>query len=400
MTQPIERLLAGPPLDGHAEPLAEHNRRLGHLPEIAPGPMIAALEATGLLGRGGAGFPVGRKWRAIADANNGTPVIVANGAEGEPMSAKDATLLEFAPHLVIDGLLLTAAVIGARDLYLYSGASQLASVARAIRERSDARGIVLREAPDTFLSGEASAVVQSIERDVALPRDQRVRLSVSGLKGRPTLVSNVETLAQLALVARFGASWFREVGTDDEPGTRLLTICGDGVERQVIEAAGGIAIDEALRAAGVEPSQLRAVLVGGYHGGWVPRSALHTPLARRHLEPFGAHPGAGILVALGGGRCGLQASAGIAGYLAAQTARQCGPCVNGLPRMAEVLSRLATSGRDPRLPDEVRRLAALVTGRGSCRHPDGTARLVLSALTVFASDVEEHLDGRCEVSHS
>jgi NADH:ubiquinone oxidoreductase subunit F (NADH-binding) len=386
--------------------LADHVTRFGAMPPVHDQlALIDELQAAGLDGRGGAGFPTWRKIAATRSRRGGpgardAPVVIANGAEGEPLSSKDATLLRYAPHLVIDGLLLTAAAVGARDAYLYGGATALTSVARALRERADAGRIVLREAPDTFVSGEASAVVNGIEKGLAIPRDRRVRLTTSGLGGRPTLVNNVETLAHIALIARFGAAWFRSVGTDDEPGTRLLTVSGDVVTRQVIEAAGGIRLDEALRAVGAEPATVRAVLVGGYHGGWVPGTALHTPVARRELAPFGASPGAGVLAVLRLDRCGLRAAADIAGYLASQSAGQCGPCVNGLPAMAAVLHRLAATGRDPGLPDEVRRLAALVAGRGSCAHPDGTARLVLSSVTVFASDVAAHLDGRCEAMRS
>lgn len=390
--------------------LSAHIASFGELPAIGPqlgSALIEAVRDAGLGGRGGAGFPTWRKIAAATDAARRagssttlTPVVIANGAEGEPLSAKDATLLRAAPHLVIDGLLLVAASVGATETYLYSGTAQLAVVQRAINQRADAAGLRLREAPDTFISGEASAVLNSIERGVALPRDHRTRLTTSGLGGRPTIVQNVETLAHIALIARFGARWFASVGTPDEPGTRLLTITADGAPPRVIEAGGGIRIDQALAAVGIAAHEVRAVLVGGYHGAWLPASALATPLATRELLPFAATPGAGILMVLRRGECGLATSASIATYLGAQSARQCGPCVNGLPAMAATLQKLVTGGRDAGLPAEVRRLADLVTGRGSCHHPDGTARMVLSALTVFDTDVHHHLNGRCEAQES
>ncbi|MHB1489893.1 MAG: NADH-ubiquinone oxidoreductase-F iron-sulfur binding region domain-containing protein [Cellulomonas sp.] len=407
----IPRAAVAPPMGVNrlfaagAPDLASHLARFGPVPlGIAPGHLLGELEASGLDGRGGAGFATWRKLVAARTSAGPTaysaPVVIANGAEGEPMSAKDEILLRHAPHLVLDGLLLAAAVTGAREVHLYSGPVQLASVRRAISERSDARGVILNEAPDYFVSGEASAVVSAIETGSAIPRDRRVRLAVSGLGGRPTVVSNVETLAHVALVARFGAAWFRSVGTDDSPGTRLLTVSGDAVDRKVIEATGGLPLSEALGAVGIDTSRLRAVLVGGYHGAWVPASDLWVRLSSRELEPYGTRPGAGILVALGEQHCGLAASVGIARYLAGQSARQCGPCVNGLPAMAEVLARLAAGGGSARLPDEVRRLAAVVTGRGACSHPDGTARFVLSTLEAFESDVRAHLAGYCEVTRS
>jgi NADH:ubiquinone oxidoreductase subunit F (NADH-binding) len=380
---------------------AQHRQVFGPLPSLSSAQLIDELRASGLAGRGGSGFPAWRKLAALDPAARGRSVIIANGAEGEPMSAKDATLLARAPHLVIDGLLLAAASLGSGDLYLYCSGTALGAARRALDEREDARRIQLREAPETFISGEASAVVRSIEKGVALPRDHRKRLTEAGLGGRPTLVHNVETLAQVALVARYGAHWFRSQGVDDESGTRLLTVRAPGNELRVIEVPGGITIDDALRRARVDPASLSAVLVGGYHGGWVPAQAFGTPLTRDRLAPFGASPGAGIVMGLAKGSCPIQVSAQIASYLAGQSARQCGPCVNGLPKMAETLSRLAGShsagGPLPAtLAQEVRRLARIVTGRGSCHHPDGTAQLVLSTLSTFASDVDAHLAGHCE----
>lgn len=385
----VDRLLAA----GSAD-LADHRAMYGLVPSTTRDGLIPELERSGLDGRGGAAFPTWRKLAAI-DPARGRPVVIGNGAEGEPLSIKDATLLTLAPHLVLDGLLLLADLIGARETYLYTGAAHLAALRAALTKRGEADAVTVRAAPDTFISGEASAVVNAIKTGRAVPTDRVTRLTETGLRGRPTLVYNVETLAQIALIARWGADWFRQLGSADEPGTRLLSITGHGHTR-VIEAAGGIRLDHALAAAGFDPASAAAVLVGGYHGAWVPGDALATPLSRRHLNPYGAVPGAAILMLLDHNACPLTAAAQITTYLAGQSARQCGPCLNGLPRLAETLSRLANGTADATTETEVRRLAQLVTGRGSCHHPDGTARFVLSTLTTFASDVAHHLFGHCE----
>lgn len=374
---------------------AAHLATFGALPDMTDREQfVAAVTRSGLDGRGGAGFPAWRKLTAIPRV--GKPaVVIANGAEGEPLSVKDAALLTHAPHLVIDGLLLVAALVRSRDTHLYAGAALLPALRRQIARRPDAAGIHLHEAPDTFISGEASAVVNAIHTGRAIPTDRIVRLTSSGLRGRPTLVYNVETLAQLALISRYGPEWFQSIGAAGESGTRLLSITMNGTTR-AIEAAGGTPIHDAISAAGFDAAAAEAVLVGGYHGAWLPRHALHTPLSRTALAPYGAAPGAGILLIIDRKTCGLRTGASIATYLASQSARQCGPCMNGLPRMADTLTRLASRTAHPSLEGEVRRLAALVAGRGSCHHPDGTARLVLSTLTVFANDVDAHLAGRCE----
>lgn len=140
---------------------------------------------------------------------------------------------------------------------------------------------------------------------------------------------------------------------------------------------------------------VRAVLVGGFHGTWVPRDALDAPLSIEGLAPLGASPGAGLLSVLGTGECGLRTTARIVDYLAEQPARQCGPCMFGLPELARMLAELANGTRRQKLPARLRALAGDITGRGSCHHPDGTARLVSSALSVFRDDVHAHLSGRC-----
>lgn len=409
MTQPIRttvpapigsrRLFSAPAADWRS-----HLTTYGPMPgDFDEGHLLAELEASGLAGRGGAGFPTWRKLLAASTARgsgrarHGGPVVIANGAEGEPLSRKDATLLTHSPHLVLDGLLLAAAALRAGDVVLYATEASLPSVRRAIGERQDATRVRLVTAPHTFLSGEATAVVRAVGGGPALPRDHVQHLTTAGLGGRPTLVQNVETLAHTALLARFGADWFRSVGDAQDPGTRLVSISGDVPVPQVVEVPGGALLSEVLLASRAPLSDLRAVLVGGYHGAWVPASGLATPLSPAGLAPFGAAPGAGILMALGTHRCGVEASAEIAEYLAGQSARQCGPCANGLPRLADVLGRVARRERAPWLGDEVERLAGVVRGRGSCHHPDGTARMVLSTLTVFASDVRAHLAGGCEV---
>ncbi|RKR76239.1 NADH-ubiquinone oxidoreductase-F iron-sulfur binding region domain-containing protein [Frondihabitans australicus] len=411
----VRRLFATPGADWRS-----HLDTYGPMPgDHDEGQLLAELEASGLSGRGGAGFPAWRKLLAAAAASRDegragagsgragggrgargscAPVVIANGAEGEPLSRKDQTLLAQAPHLVLDGLLLAASVLRAGDTVLYATEASLGPVRRAISERQDATRVRLIVAPHAFLSGEATAVVRAVSGGPALPRDHAFRLTTSGLGGAPTLVQNVETLAHLALLARFGAAWFTSVGVPGDSGTRLVSISGDVPVPQVFEVPGGVPLGEALLASRVALPSLRAVLVGGYHGAWVPASAFDAPLSPVGLAPFGAAPGAGILMALGAHRCGVAASAEIATYLAAQSAKQCGPCANGLPRLAEVLQRVARRERAPWLRDEVARLAAVVRGRGSCHHPDGTSRFVLSTLDVFASDVAAHLEGRCEVA--
>lgn len=386
----VRRLLAVP-----GPSLAEHRARFSDLPTPAGG-LIDLVDAAGLSGRGGAGFPTGRKMAAVTGAK---PVVIGNGAEGEPLSRKDATLLTHAPHLVLDGLSAAAAAVGADRVYLYIHPDARPAVTTALDERRsagmDPSDVTVVEAPDRFVAGEESAAIRRIEGGPALPRDRTVPAARSGVRGRPTLVNNVETLANIALIARFGPDWFRSTGDPDDPGTLLVTLSG-AVSPSVIEVPTGIALADLLAHGGADARTAGAVLVGGYHGSWLTATELEVArLSRPALTPLGAHPGAGIVHVLDGSECGLGRVAEIAGYLAEQSARQCGPCLNGLPRLAGLLDELAYGRASESTVSEIRRMLGLVDGRGSCRHPDGTARMVRSALHAFAADIELHCRGRC-----
>ncbi|GAA1876517.1 NADH-ubiquinone oxidoreductase-F iron-sulfur binding region domain-containing protein [Williamsia serinedens] len=377
----------GDDIDRHAR---THGPRRLHGPAV-----IDEIARSGLTGRGGAAFPVATKLATARDAmtRGRRSVVVANAAEGEPLSRKDAVLVHEAPHLVLDGLAAVASAVGATETYLYVPAGAATRLRAVIATRA-ARGWdhavpTVVEAPDRFVAGETTAVVDRIAGGAGLPHDRRVPTAADGLRGRPTVVHNVETLAHVALVDRHGADWFRERGTRSEPGSMLVTVSDDGGIRGVAECDLGAPL-----ASLVDPDA-RAVLVGGFHGTWVDgREVGSLALSARSLRAVGAAPGAGIVRSLGAGSCGLRATADIADHLAAESAGQCGPCVFGLPALASAIRDLVTHGGADRA-EKVARLAATVDGRGACAHPDGTARLVRSALTVFADDIHHHAAGRC-----
>jgi NADH:ubiquinone oxidoreductase subunit F (NADH-binding) len=380
--------------------LLEHQRRFGALPTSAGKTLVTSLDQSGLTGRGGAGFPTGRK---IASVTGRKPVVIGNGAEGEPLSHKDAVLLTQAPHLVLDGLNVAAAAVSADTVFIYGPARVMSTVQHALDERAaakvDRHRVTVIEAPDTFVAGEESAVVRRVEGGPAIPRDRTVLTSVSGVRGRPTLVNNVETLAHIALIARYGPHWFRSIGDAAQPGTMLVTLSGALNKRSVVEVPTGAPLKDVIGRLGfTDPRTLRAVLIGGYHGTWIPTEAIAgAALSRAALAPLGASPGAGIVHALGRDECGLARTADIAAYLADQSARQCGPCLNGLPRLAYLLDELAYGSVGDDLLADIHRMVGLVDARGSCRHPDGTARLVRSALSTFAVDLALHAGDQCEV---
>jgi len=406
--QGLPRLLPPPHVEGTVR-LAAHHARYGPLPPLPAPDVIGLAEAAGLTGRGGAGFPTHRKLRAVAGfgAAGRRPLAVANGAEGEPASGKDALLLTTSPHLVIDGLQLAARAVGAPEAVLYVQAAAGPAVRAALAERGAASGrgrnrgsgqvpVTVVDAPPRFLSGEESALANRLDGGPAVPRSVPPRVFERGVAGRPTLVQNVETLAQLALIARFGAAWFRGAGTPAEPGTALFTVSGAVRRPGVVEAAFGTPLVDLLAAAGGGAEAVQAVLFGGYHGAWMPWSqASSVALTVDGLRSRGAVLGAGVVVVLPASACGVVETARVVHWLAGESAGQCGPCRFGLPALAQALWELASPGRTASARGQLDRWTAMVDGRGACHHPDGVARFLRSALRVFGPEVDRHALGRC-----
>ena len=390
----LPRLLAGPPLATGAESLADHHRRLGPLPPTGDGrALIQALDDSGLLGRGGAGFPVARKWSTLAARAVDRAFVLANGAEGEPLSAKDRILMATRPHLVLDGAQLAAGAIGAEHIVLYVGSEHRAAraaIETAIGERSDPRAVPvsLVSAPPTYVAGEESAAIHYLNEADARPTGSSPRPFERGIAGDPTLVQNVETLAHTALIARHGAAWYRELGGAVR-GTALVTV--GGVARPgVTEIAIGTPVRELAERTGA-PAGARAVLLGGYFGGWLStREAWDLPLDPATLRTAGSAFGCGVVAFIGPTSCGVGATARIMDFMAGQSAAQCGPCVFGLRAIADATARLAAGSARADDHERLTRWSTQLAGRGACRHPDGAVGLLQSALRVFAAEFVDH----------
>lgn len=374
--------------------LSSHAARWGQMPGGGPA-LIDEVDRAGLRGRGGAAFPTAVKMRAVAGRRQ--PLVVANGVEREPVSGKDKALLAWAPHLVLDGLSIAAESVGAGEAILCvdrAAGEALRAVAGALTERAragaDRLAIRVETTPSAYVTGEESALVHWLNGGPAKPTFVPPRPFEKGVRGRPTLVNNVETLAHLALIARYGAGWFRAVGTDLDPGSSLITVNGDVDRPGVYEVALGTSLGSALHAAAPAATP-QAVLVGGYAGAWLPWSTgSATGLDSAALKRAGATLGCASLTVLGSEACGLAETAAAVRWMAGQSAGQCGPCVHGLPALADAFDALVRGDRRGGAARRVQDLLGLIAGRGACHHPDGVVRLVRSALTTFAADLEAH----------
>ncbi|WP_238006005.1 NADH-ubiquinone oxidoreductase-F iron-sulfur binding region domain-containing protein [Dactylosporangium sp. AC04546] len=374
----------------------------GHLAVHGP---LGPLSATGLIelaervklaGRGGAGFPFAKKVRAVlasVDRRTVAPAVVVNATEGEPAAWKDKVLLTRAPHLILDGAALVAWALHAAEIVISVADDGIgeASMLAALREQPLPAPARLVRVPHRFISGEGGALVQGVNGLPHIPPGIKRRASDAGVDGRPTLLSNAETFAQLAVAARLGPARYAELG-EDEPGTVLLSVTGSAARPAVVECAAGTPVSAVLDACGVPDGP--AVLFGGFHGRWVPLAKARTAtFSRRGLRAAGGSLGAGIVLPLDHATCPLGEVARVVRYLAAESAGQCGPCRLGLPDLARAVDAVVAGTGDPAA---VRAAAGAVVGRGACSHPDGTAGFATSALEAFADDLHRHVTaGTC-----
>ncbi len=406
-TGSLPRLLRGVPaagdaldldrhLDVHGQLRHERRRRRSSATEL-----IEQVERAGLRGRGGAGFPTGAKLRAVA-ARRGRPIIVVNAAEGEPASDKDRVLCQLAPHLMLDGAVAVAHALGAREAIVgvCESSSGAETLARAIAERGAGDGIQieLSMVPAGYVGGQESALISHLNGGQALPTFTPPMPFEQGVRRRPTMLSNAETFANIALIARHGPDWFRALGTAEQPGSTLVTLSGSLAAPAVYEIEYGTSLRALLDAAGGLLAPARAVLLGGYAGTFLDGALLgDLMLSDAQLARHGASLGAGVIALLSDAACPVAETARVTRWLAGESAGQCGPCVHGLGALAGTISELAAGVASNDAEQRVESVSRLVRRRGACAHPDGTARLALSAIEVFGDEFADHArHGTCE----
>jgi NADH:ubiquinone oxidoreductase subunit F (NADH-binding) len=409
----LPRLLAGVPPRG-ALSLEEHIAIHGPLPATGgrgrrrareqAALLVDEIECSGLLGRGGAAFPTATKMRAVASARRHA-IVVVNAAEGEPASRKDHTLLHTLPHLVLDGGILAAEAVGADEVIVCaceSAEEGVESMAQAIGERAPASehspSLQLTTVPSHYVAGQESAIVNYLNGGPAKPTFTPPMPFEQGVRRRPTLINNAETLAHVALIARHGASWFRQLGTPSQPGSALVTLSGPLSHPGVYEIEHGTSLSSLIQAAGGNTTRVHGALIGGYAGSWIAGELLNgIALSNEHLAAHGASLGAGVVLLLSEHACPVTETARAARWLAGQSTRQCGPCTHGLDTLATTIEEIARGIAQARAGQRIERLASLTARRGACRHPDGAVNLILSALETFERQFAEHArHGPCD----
>lgn len=419
------RILSGSPVGSFEQYLQRGGgTALARALELGSEATIAEVTAAGLRGRGGAGFPAGRKWDSILNGGGRHHYAVCNAAEGEPGTFKDRAVMRHNPYAVLEGLLVAAHSVEALEAYIALKATfgpELARVRRAIDEMEAAgwlEGLTITvvTGPEEYLFGEEKAMLEVIEGNEPLPRwlppflhglfataPQLGWESVDaepghepGHESNPTLVNNAETLAQAAWIVAHGAEAFRSLGTDESPGTVICTVVGDvlapGVVevpmgtplRQVIDACGGVADGRTVKA--ILPGVANAVLTGEH---------LDTPLTHEHFAAAGSGLGAAGFIIYDDSACMVEVAAMLSRFLYVESCGQCPPCKLGTEAITEALDRIRDGdGRDADLDTIQRRLEVVADGN-RCYLPVQEQQLISSFLRTYPEDVVAHLDGRC-----
>lgn len=391
---------------------------------IGPGATIEEITLAGVRGRGGAGFPAGLKWRSVATAAGSTKYAVANGAEGEPGTFKDRALMRTNPYAVIEGLLISAFCVGAREVYLALKSSfvkELEALRRALVE-VEAAGwlgdvtVTVATGPEEYLFGEEKALLEVIEGNEPLPRWLPPYLhglfatapqlgweaaepepgDVGGDESNPTLVNNVETLAQAAWIMNHGAEAFRELGTQESPGTILCTVVGDVTRPDVVEVPMGSTLREVIDLCG-GPAAGRAVkaVFSGVANGVITAEHLDTPLTYEDMAAIGSGLGAGGYIVYDDSACMVEVASTLSRFLYVESCGQCPPCKLGTGQITEILERIRDGkGVEHDLPEIEKRLRFVADGN-RCFLPVQERTMISSILREYPEDVAAHLDGFC-----
>ncbi len=382
--------------------------------ELSPEEVIAAVKTSGLRGRGGAGFPSGLKWELVRKAEGSPKFIICNGDEGDPGAFMDRMILESYPFRVLEGMIVAAYAAGIRDGLLYIRAEYPLAVQRVwnailqCREHGylgeDILGsgfglqLGIREGAGAFVCGEESALLASIEGGRGTPRLRPPYPSDSGLWGKPTLISNVETFATVPWIMREAPERFSAMGTERSRGTKVFALAGKVARGGLIEVPMGITIREIVEGIGggvTEGRQFKAVQIGGPSGGCIPARLADTPVDYEALTQLGAIMGSGGFVVLDDTDCMVDVARYFLEFTQRESCGRCVPCRIGTRRMLDILERIATGAGKPADLDRLEELGTMVRDSSLCALGGTAPNPVLTTLRYFREEYVAHLEGRC-----
>ncbi len=383
--------------------------------EGTPAQVLEEVSTSGLRGRGGAAFPVGRKWQFAAEAPGARKYVVCNGGEDEPGSRKDRLLMENYPHKILEGVLLCAYAIGAQQGFLYVNREYDAAIASLEQAIAEARGagylgervfgtnvsvdVQVHRAPTTYVAGEDSAAIESLEGKEALPRQKPPYPATNGYQDQPTIVNNVETLANVPAIVARGGAWYRSIGTEGSSGTMLFTTLERVKRPGIYELPFGTPLRTLYEdcAGGLDdPRPLRAILPGGPSSGFLTPDGLDLPLDHQAFRDAGSALGCGVMTYYPEGTCMVEETLRIARFFAAESCGQCPACQMETQQLVRILEQVQNGKANAAALASVDRVIQFARGKGFCSLISMPAPPLQSALRLFPEDFEHHLQhGTC-----
>ena len=393
------------------------------LQQMTPAEVCEEILASGLRGRGGAGFPTGQKWKVALNTVSAQKYIICNADEGDPGAFMDRAVLEGDPFRVLEGMMIAAYAVGADKGYIYCRAEYPLALARlreAIEQMREVGllghnildslfsfDIQIKQGARAFVCGEETAILASIEGGRGMPRPRPPFPAVSGLHGKPTVLNNVETLANVPVIIERGAAWLKTLGTQESAGTKVFALSGAIQNTGLVEVPIGIPLRHILFDIGggaLPGHRIKAVQIGGPSGGCIPEDRMDVPIDYSTLQSLGAMMGSGGMVVMDERSCMVDVARYFMEFLRNESCGKCSPCREGTTRMYEILNAFT----EKPVGDELRRLerfrgilfleelALTVKETSLCGLGQSAANPVLSTLRFFRDEYEAHiLENRC-----
>ncbi|HEX7319025.1 MAG TPA: NADH-quinone oxidoreductase subunit NuoF [bacterium] len=377
--------------------------------------IINEIIASGLRGRGGAGFPTGRKWQMCRDSTGDRKYLICNGDEGDPGAFMDRSVLEADPHSVIEGMIIGAKAIGAQKGYIYVRSEYPLAVKRIMRaiEQAEEAGLIGNDILGTgfdfhleivkgagaFVCGEETALMATIEGKVGRPRPRPPYPVISGLWGRPTNINNVETWANVPQIISKGAAWFSEIGTEKSRGTKIFSLVGKINNTGLVEVPMGMTLRSIIYDIGggiPQNKQLKAVQTGGPSGGCIPREMIDLPIDYESLTQAGSMMGSGGMIVMDEDTCMVDIAKYFLNFTQQESCGKCPPCRIGVKQMVKVLERI-TEGRGLATDvDQLVSIAANIKTTSLCGLGQTAPNPVLNTINYFRNEYDAHInDKRC-----
>jgi len=383
------------------------------LATMQPEEVIEEITRSGLRGRGGGGFATGRKWRSARSAAGEPKYVIANGDEGDPGAFMDRSIMEGVPHAVIEGMIIGAYAVGSSQGYIYvrneyplavehlgiaiSQARDLGLLGRNILASGFDFDVRINRGAGAFVCGESTALMASLEGRVGEPRAKYIHTVESGLGGKPSLLNNVETWANVPQIILRGADWFASLGTEKSKGTKVFSLVGKVKNTGLVEVPMGMTLRQIIYQIGggiLDDKQFKAVQTGGPSGGCIPAECLDEPVDFDRLTELGSMMGSGGMIVMDEDTCMVSVAKYFLEFLKQESCGKCTPCREGLAQMLDVLSRVTRGEGQEGDVDMLQSLGELLEDTALCALGKTAAYPVLSTVRRFREEYEEHIAGK------